>query len=204
MTDIWKGHHLADTEAEACAIAVKAGLNVECGSSFKALRQALDQGLLTTHDIDRALRPLVMTRLKLGILGHDPDCPYNDTPADVVGCDKHISLARQAARESMVLLKNNGVLPLPKDLNTLYVTGPGAGTSAPLRQLVDFRRVTLAPGEQRDVTFHVPADRLATVTDDGSSRLLPGLHTLTVASAAPSPRSEVLGVQALTATIAMP
>jgi len=126
VADIWKGHRIANTEAEACAIAIKAGLNVECGSTFKALREALEQKLLSEDDINRALRPLIMTRLKLGILGHDPDCPYNDTPATAVGSAEHIALARQAAVESMVLLKNNGVLPLDKNLSTLFVTGAGA------------------------------------------------------------------------------
>ncbi len=127
VTDIYKGHHIAKSEAEACAIAIKAGLNVECGSTFRSLHQALDQHLLTEQDIDNALRPLMVTRLRLGIIHPDADCPYNHVDEAVIGSEKHVSLARQAAAESMVLLKNErGALPIDKNIHTLFVTGAGA------------------------------------------------------------------------------
>ena len=126
VTDIYEGHKIAKTEAEACAIAIKAGLNLECGYSMHHLKEALSQGLLTEADIDQALLPLVMTRLKLGILEQDPDCPYNHVDESVICSQPHIDLARQAARETMVLLKNDGTLPLAKDIRTLFVGGPGA------------------------------------------------------------------------------
>ena len=127
VTDIFHGHHIAKSEAEACAIAIKAGLNVECGTSFRALKEALSEQLLTEEDINQALKPLMMTRLKLGIIHDDPDCPYNHVGEEVIGSEKHISLARQAAVEGMVLLKNErGTLPIAKDIHTLFVAGAGA------------------------------------------------------------------------------
>ena len=126
VNDIYEGHHIAKTEAEACAIAIKAGLNLECGNTFKALKQALEQKLLTSKDLDKALMPLMMTRLKLGILAPDSECPYNDVSESVICCDAHTVIAKQAALEGMVLLKNNGILPLSKNIRTLFVAGPGA------------------------------------------------------------------------------
>ena len=126
VTDIYAGHKIAKTEAEACAIAIKAGLNVECGNTFRAMKEAIDQQLLTEQDLDNALFPLMMTRLKLGILQPDADCPYNHISESVICNEQHIELSKQAATESMVLLKNDGVLPINKDIHTLFVTGAGA------------------------------------------------------------------------------
>ena len=127
IDDIYGGHHIAKDAAEASAIAIKAGLNLECGNSFRSLKTAIERGLLTEDDIDKALEPLLMTQLRLGILFNDPDCPYYGIPASVIGSAEHYAVARQAAVESMVLLKNdNDLLPLRKDIQNVYVTGTAA------------------------------------------------------------------------------
>ena len=83
----------------------------------------------------------------------------------------------------------------------VYFSAPGAGVSAPLQQLAAFQRVTVKAGEQVSVDFNIPMDRLMTVQDDGTSKLVKGDYTITVASAAPSPRSADLGIEALSQTI---
>lgn len=127
VDDIYQGHAYRPTAAEACAAAIRGGLNIECGTTFDAMQEALDKGLVTVEEIDAALLPLMMTRLRLGIIDADPACPYNDIPESVIGCEAHTSLALRAAEESMVLLKNtNNLLPLKKDVSRIYLTGEGA------------------------------------------------------------------------------
>lgn len=126
VTDMYEGHKLVKSEAEAVAFAIKAGLNLECGNSMRTMKDALKQKLITEKDLDKALLPLMMTRLKLGILQPDAACPYNEFPESVIGSVDNRNIAQRAAEESMVLLKNDGVLPIAKDIRTLFVTGPGA------------------------------------------------------------------------------
>lgn len=83
----------------------------------------------------------------------------------------------------------------------VYITAPGAGTTAPLQQLAAFQRVNVAPGTTAEVQFSIPTDRLMTVQEDGSRKLLKGGYTVTVSSAAPSPRSAALGVSAVSAQV---
>ncbi|MBO4772580.1 MAG: glycoside hydrolase family 3 C-terminal domain-containing protein [Bacteroidales bacterium] len=126
VDDIYKGHGIVKTAAEASAVAVKAGLNIECGHSFTALKDAVKQNLITEKDLDEALLPLMMTRLKLGIIDKDDNCPYNNFTEKDICKPEHTALSKKAALESMVLLKNNGILPLKKDIHRLFVTGAGA------------------------------------------------------------------------------
>ena len=123
VEDINTGHHKAKDYAEASARALKAGCDLDGGAAYGHLKEALDRGLVTEADIDRSLLILFMTRLKLGILLPDDYSPYKDAPESVICCRKHSNLAREAARKSMVLIKNNGVLPLRKDISSVFVGG---------------------------------------------------------------------------------
>ena len=123
VEDINTGHHKAKDYAEAAAKALKAGCDLDGGAAYEHLKEALDRGLVTEDDIDRSLLILFMTRLKLGILLPDDYSPYKEAPEKLICCRKHSNLAREAARKSMVLMKNNGVLPLKKDIASVFVGG---------------------------------------------------------------------------------
>lgn len=127
IADIWETHKLAATPEEASAMSIKAGLDMNCGNTFSSLKKAIDKGLLTEKDIDKALTELVATRFRLGLFDPNETNPYHSISPEVIGSEAHTKLARQLAQESIVLVKNkNQVLPLKKDIKTLYVTGPQA------------------------------------------------------------------------------
>ena len=119
VTDIHGGHALEKTAEGASARALKSGLDIECGTSFAALRRAVEAGLVDEGQIDAAVERLFVTRLRLGILEPDAACPYRPDP-DTLCSSAHRALARKAAVESMVLLKNDGVLPLDEARDKSY------------------------------------------------------------------------------------
>ncbi len=127
------GHHYVATKAEAVAAAIKAGVDVECGSDFKPyLLQALDLKLLTVGDINNAARRVLRSRFRLGL--YDPTWmdPYASLATGIIGCDAHASHSLELAEKSMVLLKNdhvNGTRLLPVNttaVSSIAVLGPGA------------------------------------------------------------------------------
>jgi len=126
VADIFTGHKIANSYEEASAIAIKSGLNLNCGWSFNHLKKAVEMELIQETDIDNALLPLIMTRLKLGILTDQDDSPYANVSSSVIASKEHHNIAQKAAEESMVLLKNNQTLPLDKKTRTMYVIGPYA------------------------------------------------------------------------------
>ena len=105
-------HNVAKDGAEASAKAVLAGTDVECGSEYKNLPEAVRRGDIKEADLDRSLRRLLIARFELGDLDPDERNPWSRIPDSIVACDTHKQLALQMARKSIVLLKNNGILPL--------------------------------------------------------------------------------------------
>ncbi|MBC7234985.1 MAG: glycoside hydrolase family 3 C-terminal domain-containing protein [Chloroflexi bacterium] len=120
-------HHYTQTPAESAALALKAGCDLNCGETFLFLREALAQGLIEERDLDRALHRVLRTRFRLGMFDPPDQVPYTRIPVSVVDSPPHRALAREAARQSIVLLKNNGILPLDRSrFKSLLIVGPTA------------------------------------------------------------------------------
>jgi beta-glucosidase len=128
VDDIYMYHGNAPDAATASAIALNAGCDLNCGETYAALGQAVEQGMVSETTIDLALRRLLRTRYKLGMFDPEEQVHYAQTPYSIVCSPPHSQLALQAARESLVLLKNeNRFLPLDaKKLKTIAVIGPNA------------------------------------------------------------------------------
>jgi beta-glucosidase len=134
VDDIYSGHRLVNTPAEAAALAVKNGCDLECGCTYNIpcdfcqLNEAVEQGLLTEADLDRAVARLFMARFRLGMFDPDEQVAYAQIPYSVVDSPEHRELALEAARQSLVLLKNQDQrLPLDKaTLRSIAVIGPNA------------------------------------------------------------------------------
>lgn len=124
ITDIFADHHLTATPAQAAALALTNGCDLECGAVYQALSDALDQNLLTESDLDKALTRTFTARFRLGMFDQPEQVPFNQPSLDP---ELHATLALQAARESIILLKNeNNLLPLSKELKSIAVIGPNA------------------------------------------------------------------------------
>jgi beta-glucosidase len=125
--DIYQNHQYTSSLAEASALSVKAGCDLNCGDSYQStLKEAMDKGMITEQEIDRALGRVLKARFLLGEFDPPEKVPYSRIDASVVDCQKHRDLALQTARESIVLLKNeNNFLPLNPDIiKKIAVIGP--------------------------------------------------------------------------------
>ena len=131
VSDCWaipdffeKGRHdYVSTAAEAAALAVKNGLDVECGSSFLAIPEAVEKGLLDVKDLDRNVLRILTERFRLGEM--DGESPWDELDPSIVEGTQHRALSLKMARESLVLLQNKGVLPLQPGQKVALV-GPNA------------------------------------------------------------------------------
>jgi beta-glucosidase len=127
IDDIYERHRIVQTAAEAAALGVNSGTDLECGDTYASLVTAVQQGLITEARIDTAVTRLFLARVKLGMFDPPDMVRWAQIPFSVLDDSAHRALARQAARESIVLLRNrHHTLPLSKSLRTIAVIGPDA------------------------------------------------------------------------------
>lgn len=132
IKDFHMHHGLTDTPQESAALALKSGCDLNCGAVYLHVMSAYNQGLVTEEDIDTAVTHLMMTRMRLGMF--DKHTEYDDIPYEANDCAEHHKLALKAAEESMVLLKNDGILPLNKEkLKAVAVIGPNSDSEEILK-----------------------------------------------------------------------
>ena len=132
IRDFHENHHFTDTPAESSAAALKAGTDLNCGCTYRCLLTALAQKLITEEDIRQAAVRLFTTRYLLGIMDGQ-HTEFDSIPYSVLECREHLAAANEAAEKGIVLLKNNGILPLSKEkLSAIGVVGPNANSRVAL------------------------------------------------------------------------
>jgi beta-glucosidase len=124
VRDIFTGHQYRPTQAESSAISVIRGMDNECSGNATAFVDAVQQGYLPQSAMDTAVVRLFTARIKLGMFNPPDMVPYTKIPESELNSPEHRAMARKMADESMVLLKNDGTLPLKPDVKNIVVVGP--------------------------------------------------------------------------------
>lgn len=131
IRDFHEHHGLTENAVQSAALALKSGCDVNCGCTYVYLLAALEQGLISADDIRKACVHLMRTRIRLGML--DEKTEYDDIPYSVVSCEEHKREALRCAERSMVLLKNDGILPIDESkIKTIAVIGPNSDSRVAL------------------------------------------------------------------------
>ena len=122
-----RGQHETHKDPLSATVdAVLNGTDLECGKVMMNLTDGLKKGLIKESDLDDHLRKTLTGRFELGMFDPASSLVWSKIPSSTISCEKNDALATQAARESMVLLENKGILPLSKDIKTIAVVGPNA------------------------------------------------------------------------------
>lgn len=161
IMDIYKNHEYVETAQQASVLAVKAGCELNCGLVYEdALLDAVKKGLISEDEIDTAVKRLFLVRYKLGLFAPKEEMPYSNISADVIESKEHQELALQAAREGIVLLKNDNMLPLSKGIKSLAVIGPnadncvlGSYSGAPSRRISVLQGIKEKVGKNVEVHY---------------------------------------------------
>lgn len=132
IRDFHTEHMVTHTATESAALAINNGCQLNCGNTYLHMLQAYKEGLVTEETITKSAQKLMAIRMKLGLF--DKNCEYNKIPYEVNDCKVHRDIALDVARRSMVLLKNNGILPLNlKQTKAIGVIGPTANSRTVLQ-----------------------------------------------------------------------
>jgi beta-glucosidase len=127
IRDFHENHKVTQNAKESAALAIKQGCDVNCGCTYECIDAAVEEGLLTEAEVDVCFKRAMATRFRLGEFDPDERVHWRKIPQSVIRRPEHVQLARESAAMSMVLMKNNGLLPLNRDsLSTVFVTGPHA------------------------------------------------------------------------------
>jgi beta-glucosidase len=163
ITNIYKFHQVVETAAQAAALAVQAGCDLECGDTYHALGDAVQQGLIDEAAIDQALVRAFTARHQLGMFDPPEQVAYAQIPYRVNDAPEHRALALRAAQESLVLLKNeDGFLPLAKTLRRIAVVGANANddevllgnyNGTPSRSVTPLAGIRAAAGPDTQVIY---------------------------------------------------
>ena len=148
VNDMLFGHHFFETGAEAVARSIRAGCDMSCGQEYREyLYGALDLGLLEEKDLDSALTRVLSARFRLGEFDPPENVPYTSIPIEKLDCQEHRQLALESAQKAIVLLKNDGILPLDRNkIKTIAVIGPNAA-EAQLGIYSGFPNIRVSPLE---------------------------------------------------------
>lgn len=131
ICDFHKNHHVTQTPMESAALALTSGCDVNCGCTYVNVMAALENGLISKEHIRNACVHLMRTRIRLGMFNKKTE--YDDIPYTAVSCVEHKAVSLECAEKSMVLLRNNGILPLKEnELKTIAVIGPNSLSRAAL------------------------------------------------------------------------
>ena len=132
VRDFHEAHMITANAEESAALALKMGCDCNCGNTYIHIMNALDKGLVREEDITKACVRLMRTRIRLGMF--DENCEFDSIGYDRVACKEHTETALECAKKSVVLLKNDGILPLDKSkIKTVAVIGPNADSVNALR-----------------------------------------------------------------------
>ena len=127
LGDLHNSHKITRDAAESAALALQRGCDLGCDTVFDEIPEAIERGLITEADVDRALERTLGTRFKLGMFDPPEEVPFTSISMDVVACPEHRRLAHQTAVESVVLLKNrDDILPIKPTTRKVFLTGPSA------------------------------------------------------------------------------